>query len=71
MDQRSKLNQKADQFSKDKLAQKPADKSFSHKAGDAIERAGEKLKGMGAQKVGDAVYKTGNKIEHSEDRKRK
>lgn len=69
MDQ--KFNQKADQFSKDKLAQKPQNESLTHKAGEAIERAGEKIKGMGAQKVGDAVYKTGNKIEHSQDRKNK
>ncbi len=43
--------------------------SLTHKAGDAIERLGEKLQDMGATKVGQAVYKAGNKLEHSGDKK--
>lgn len=48
--------------------QKPMkkDESLSHKAGDAIERVGEKLKDVGAEKLGNAVYKAGNKLEHSD-----
>lgn len=46
------------------------DNSLTHKAGDIIERAGEKLKDMGAEKLGNAVYKAGNKLEHSEEKKK-
>lgn len=52
--------------------QKPAmkkDESLSRKAGDAMERVGEKLKGAGAEKLGSAVYKAGNKLEHSGEKK--
>ena len=49
---------------------KTEDKSFTRKAGDKIERIGEKLKKMGATKAGNAVYKAGNKIEHSKDNKK-
>lgn len=51
-------------------AKDSSDESFTHKVGDAIERAGEKLQDMGATKVGQAVYKAGNKIEHSQDNKK-
>lgn len=43
--------------------------SLTHKAGDAVERLGEKLQDMGATKVGQAVYKAGDKLEHSGDKK--
>lgn len=52
---------------------KPAaqeEESLLHKAGDAIERVGEKLKDMGAEKLGQAVYRAGNKLEHSDDAKK-
>ncbi len=49
---------------------KAEDKSFTRKAGDKIERVGEKLKKMGATKAGNAVYKAGNKLEHSKDNKK-
>ena len=54
------------------MKQQTADKtSTSHKVGDAIERAGEKVKGMGAEKLGQKIYNAGNKIEHSKDKKNK
>ena len=59
-----------DSMNKD-LGKKPVSKdgeSIGHKAGDAIERIGEKLKKSGADKIGQAVYDAGNKLEHSEDR---
>ncbi len=62
------------QFENDKtIGQKPVlkkDDSLSHKAGDAIDRVGEKLKDMGAEKLGQAVYKAGNKLEHSSEDKK-
>lgn len=45
--------------------------STSHKVGDAIERVGEKVKDMGADKIGQKIYNTGNKIEHSNEKKTK
>lgn len=45
--------------------------SFKHKVGDAIERVGEKMQDMGAEKAGKAVYRKGNEIEHADDNKRK
>ena len=51
-------------------SKKNEDKSLTRKVGDKVERAGEKLKDLGADKLGDAVYKTGNKIEHSKDNKK-
>lgn len=44
--------------------------SISHKVGDKVERAGEKLKNAGAQTLGNAVYKAGNKLEHASDHKK-
>lgn len=44
--------------------------SFSHKAGEVLERAGEKIKNAGAATIGNAVYKAGNKLEHSQDHKK-
>lgn len=53
-----------------KAAPKSSEKtSFTHKVGDAIERVGEKLQDMGAEKAGKAVYRKGNEIEHSRDNK--
>lgn len=45
--------------------------SFSKKAGDKIERVGEKISNAGAQKIGNAVRKAGDKLEHVQDNKRK
>jgi hypothetical protein len=43
--------------------------SFTHKVGDAIERAGEKISDMGATKIGNRISQTGDRIEHSQDEK--
>lgn len=42
--------------------------SFTKKAGDVLERAGEKLSNIGATKVGKKIYDAGNKLEHKDDR---
>ncbi|CAN5690308.1 hypothetical protein BH10BDE1_BH10BDE1_01230 [soil metagenome] len=47
------------------------DPSISHKVGDAVERVGEKLKDVGAEKLGNSVYQAGNKLEHKDERKNK
>ena len=39
------------------------DETIAQKVGDVVERVGEKLKGMGAEKLGSAVYNAGNKLE--------
>lgn len=44
-------------------------KSLTKRLGDKVERAGEKIRGMGATKLGNAVYRAGNKLEHSKDKK--
>ena len=46
------------------------DESIAYKVGDVVERVGEKLKDMGANKIGSAVYNAGNKLEHSEELKK-
>ncbi|MCC2679625.1 MAG: hypothetical protein K0R29_2201 [Pseudobdellovibrio sp.] len=46
-------------------------KSIAKRLGDKVERAGEKIRGMGATKLGNAVYRAGNKLEHSKDNKKK
>lgn len=38
------------------------------KAGDKIERLGEKITDAGAPKVGEAVYNAGDKLEHKEEK---
>lgn len=43
---------------------------LTKKAGDKIERLGEKISNAGAEKVGKAVYNAGNKLEHSQDNKK-
>ena len=35
-----------------------------HKAGDAIERLGEKVARNGAEKIGKVIHDAGDKIEH-------
>lgn len=49
------------------LNQSKDSRKFSQKVGDKIEKAGTKLKDMGAEKLGQSVYNLGNKIEHSKD----
>lgn len=43
--------------------------SLSHKAGDALERAGEKVSNSGAPKIGKKISEAGDKLEHSQDKK--
>jgi hypothetical protein len=38
--------------------------NLTHKAGDALERLGEKVTNAGAEKLGKVIYDAGNKIEH-------
>lgn len=64
----SKEFQKPRSEESDKFSKK---ESVSHKAGDMLERAGEKIKKAGAATVGDAVYKAGNKLEHMGDKNKK
>lgn len=49
----------------------PKKESVIHKAGDMLERVGEKIKNAGADTVGNAIYKAGNKLEHMNDKKKK
>ena len=44
-------------------------KDFFHRAGDKIERLGEKMIKSGATKAGKFVYDAGDKIEHMRDKK--
>jgi hypothetical protein len=44
-------------------------KGLAQKAGDAIERVGQKASEAGATKAGKAIYNAGDKIEHSRDKK--
>ncbi len=41
--------------------------SLFHKAGDILERLGEKITNTGAKKVGKAIYNAGNRLEHMGD----
>lgn len=41
---------------------------LAHKAGDALERVGQKISNAGATKAGNAIYNAGDKLEHSQDR---
>jgi hypothetical protein len=61
-------NKNKSTFGSDKSDKK---EGFAHKAGDKIERVGEKISNAGATNVGRAVYNAGNKIEHSQDGKGK
>jgi hypothetical protein len=49
--------------------EKNTNSNISHKVGDAIEKAGDKISDMGAPKAGNKVYNTGDKLEHSQDQK--
>lgn len=40
--------------------------SLRHKAGDKLERLGEKVSKAGLPKTGKAIYNAGNKLEHSD-----
>jgi len=42
---------------------------WKKKAGDSIERLGEKISRAGAEKIGKTVYDAGNKLEHADDKK--
>ncbi|GEM_PF-2774893 len=64
----SKEFQKSSSDDADKFSKK---ESVSHKAGDMLERAGEKIKNAGADTVGNAIYKAGNKLEHMDDKNKK
>ncbi len=44
--------------------------SIAHKAGDAIERVGEKITKAGAPSIGKAVYKAGDKLEHAGEKEK-
>lgn len=50
-----------------KKPNKPEKDTFTKKAGDKIERMGEKLVNSGMPKTGKAIYDAGNKIEHSKE----
>lgn len=50
-----------------KKPNKPEKDTFTKKAGDKIERVGEKLVNSGMPKTGKAIYDAGNKIEHSKE----
>lgn len=41
---------------------------FTKKAGDVLERVGEKLTNVGATKIGKKIYDSGNKLEHKGER---
>ncbi len=41
---------------------------FNKKAGDVLERVGEKLTNVGATKIGKKIYDSGNKLEHKGER---
>lgn len=43
-------------------------KPFTKKAGDAVERLGEKVSNAGAEKLGNAISRAGDKLEHSQDK---
>ena len=47
------------------------EETLIQKAGDVIERVGEKLKDLGAEKLGNVVYQAGNKLEHLEESSKK
>ena len=45
--------------------------SLSHKAGDKLERIGEKVSNGGMNKIGNAISNAGDKLEHMNDKKDK
>lgn len=42
--------------------------TFTKKAGDKLERAGEKISEKGAGRLGSAISNAGDKLEHTQDR---
>ena len=44
---------------------------FAKKAGNKIERLGDKISNAGADKIGEVVHKAGDKLEHSQDDKKR
>lgn len=50
---------------------KNKNQKLSKKAGDFLERTGEKISRSGAKKIGKAVYNAGDKLEHSQDNRDK
>jgi hypothetical protein len=44
--------------------------SLTQKAGDVLERLGEKVIKAGAPKIGKAIYNAGDKLEHMNDDKK-
>jgi hypothetical protein len=48
---------------------KPTKEGFAQKAGDAIERVGQKVTDMGAPSLGKKIYNAGDSIEHMNDKK--
>ncbi|MGE3260142.1 MAG: hypothetical protein AB7K68_00025 [Bacteriovoracia bacterium] len=51
---------------KKKFDNKSEKETLRHKAGDKIERLGEKMSNAGLPKTGKAIYNAGNKLEHSD-----
>ena len=49
----------------------PKKEPLTKKAGDKIEHLGQKISNAGAHKIGNAVSNAGDKLEHSQDPKRK
>ncbi len=49
----------------------PKKEPLSKKAGDKIERLGEKVSNAGAHKIGNVISNAGDKLEHSQDSERK
>lgn len=59
-------NQKVNQPEPKTESQKPG---LAHKAGDAVERLGEKLQEKGFDKSGKKIEELGDRLEHSQDEK--
>jgi len=59
------------QHNPEKDMKDPKKQPLSKKAGEKIERFGEKVSNAGAQKVGNVISRAGEKLEHSQDTTRK
>ncbi len=53
------------------VKQQNSKEPLSKRAGNKIERLGEKISNAGAKKIGNAVRNMGEKLERSQDHKRK
>ncbi len=53
------------------MKHKSSKEPISKRAGDKIEKLGDKISNAGAQKIGNAVHNAGDKLEHSQDNKRR